>query len=100
MSTTQIHRPTAWGAEVLGTGWLVLAGCGTAVLAGDQVGFAGVAAAERPFVAEARVGWATLGRTGECVRIPEAPIVIVRLHAAGSLAFPILPVMRPIDRKV
>mgnify|MGYP003334350432 CR=1 FL=1 len=45
MSTTQIHRPTAWGAEVLGTGWLVLAGCGTAVLAGDQVGFAGVAAA-------------------------------------------------------
>jgi len=33
------------GAEALGTGWLVLVGCGTAVLAGDDVGFAGVALA-------------------------------------------------------
>ncbi|WP_139983953.1 aquaporin Z [Nocardioides litoris] len=33
------------GAEALGTAWLVLLGCGTAVLAGDQVGFAGVALA-------------------------------------------------------
>ena len=32
-------------AEALGTFWLVLGGCGTAVLAGDQVGFAGVALA-------------------------------------------------------
>lgn len=46
MSTsTATVRPSAWGAEVLGTAWLVLAGCGTAVLAGDEVGFAGVAAA-------------------------------------------------------
>ena len=43
MSTsTATIRPSAWGAEVLGTAWLVLAGCGTAVLAGDKVGFAGV----------------------------------------------------------
>ena len=46
MSTTSTTvRPSAWGAETLGTAWLVLAGCGTAVLAGDRVGFAGVAAA-------------------------------------------------------
>ncbi|WP_299053002.1 aquaporin Z [uncultured Nocardioides sp.] len=32
-------------AEAVGTGWLVLIGCGTAVLAGDEVGFAGVALA-------------------------------------------------------
>jgi aquaporin Z len=32
-------------AEALGTFWLVLGGCGTAVLAGEQVGFAGVALA-------------------------------------------------------
>ncbi|MDO9378481.1 MAG: aquaporin Z [Nocardioidaceae bacterium] len=33
------------GAEALGTFWLVLGGCGAAVLAGDQIGFAGIAAA-------------------------------------------------------
>lgn len=33
------------GAEALGTFWLVLGGCGTAVLAGDQVGYVGVALA-------------------------------------------------------
>lgn len=33
------------GAELLGTFWLVLGGCGTAVLAGEAVGAAGVAAA-------------------------------------------------------
>lgn len=38
-------RRRAWAVEALGTGWLVLAGCGTAVLAGDQVGPAGIAAA-------------------------------------------------------
>jgi aquaporin Z len=32
-------------AEALGTFWLVLGGCGTAVLAGSHVGFGGVAAA-------------------------------------------------------
>jgi aquaporin Z len=32
-------------AEAMGTFWLVLAGCGTAVLAGDEVGFVGVALA-------------------------------------------------------
>lgn len=32
-------------AEVFGTFWLVLGGCGTAVLAGEYVGFAGVALA-------------------------------------------------------
>lgn len=33
------------GAEAIGTFWLVLGGCGTAVLAGAHVGFGGVAAA-------------------------------------------------------
>ncbi len=33
------------GAEALGTFWLVLGGCGTAVLAGDDVGILGVALA-------------------------------------------------------
>lgn len=33
------------GAEFLGTFWLVLGGCGTAVLAGDTVGYTGVALA-------------------------------------------------------
>ena len=33
------------GAELLGTFWLVLGGCGTAVLAGDEVGYLGVALA-------------------------------------------------------
>jgi aquaporin Z len=33
------------GAEVFGTFWLVLGGCGTAVLAGSQVGFHGIALA-------------------------------------------------------
>ena len=33
------------GAEALGTFWLVLGGCGTAIFAGDQVGYAGVALA-------------------------------------------------------
>lgn len=43
MSTpTMTHR---LGAEALGTFILVLGGCGTAVLAGEHVGFAGVAAA-------------------------------------------------------
>jgi aquaporin Z len=35
----------ALGAEVFGTFWLVLGGCGTAVLAGSQVGFLGVSLA-------------------------------------------------------
>ncbi|MGJ7440183.1 aquaporin Z [Aquipuribacter sp. MA13-6] len=34
-----------WGAELLGTFWLVLGGCGTAVIAGGDVGFVGVALA-------------------------------------------------------
>lgn len=33
------------GAEAFGTFWLVLVGCGTAVLAGDEVGYLGVALA-------------------------------------------------------
>lgn len=33
------------GAEVFGTFWLVLGGCGTAVLAGNQVGYSGIALA-------------------------------------------------------
>lgn len=45
MGATTAVRPSAWGAEVVGTAWLVLAGCGTAVLAGDRVGYAGIAAA-------------------------------------------------------
>lgn len=43
--TLTTARRRAWAAEALGTGWLVLAGCGTAVLAGDEVGTAGIAAA-------------------------------------------------------
>ncbi|WP_456698484.1 aquaporin Z [Aeromicrobium sp. P5_D10] len=43
MSTpTTAHK---LGAEALGTFWLVLGGVGTAVLAGEQVGFGGIAAA-------------------------------------------------------
>ena len=40
--TTSIQR---LGAEAFGTFWLVLGGCGTAVLAGEHVGFLGVALA-------------------------------------------------------
>jgi len=35
--------PRKLGAEALGTFWLVLGGCGAAVLAGSHIGFAGVA---------------------------------------------------------
>jgi aquaporin Z len=41
-STTTAAR---LGAEILGTFWLVLGGCGTAVLAGDDVGTLGIALA-------------------------------------------------------
>jgi len=34
-----------WGAEALGTFWLVFGGCGTAIFAGKEVGFAGIALA-------------------------------------------------------
>jgi len=45
-TTTAEPRLTArLAAETVGTFWLVLAGCGTAVLAGDEVGFLGVALA-------------------------------------------------------
>ncbi len=37
--------PRRLGAELLGTFWLVLGGCGTAVLAGHEVGFLGVSLA-------------------------------------------------------
>ncbi|MEQ4498315.1 aquaporin Z [Nocardioides kribbensis] len=37
--------PVRLAAETVGTFWLVLAGCGTAVLAGDEVGYLGVALA-------------------------------------------------------
>ncbi len=39
---TQVQK---WGAEALGTFWLVLGGCGTAIFAGEEVGFLGVALA-------------------------------------------------------
>lgn len=43
MSTpTTAHK---LGAETLGTFWLVLGGCGTAIFAGDKVGFFGIALA-------------------------------------------------------
>lgn len=49
MSATDITAtpalPVRMSAEALGTFWLVFAGCGTAVLAGDKVGFAGIALA-------------------------------------------------------
>jgi aquaporin Z len=38
-------RAARLGAEALGTFWLVLGGCGTAVLAGDDVGILGIALA-------------------------------------------------------
>ena len=43
--TTSPTTAQRLGAEALGTFWLVLGGCGTAVLAGDQVGYVGVALA-------------------------------------------------------
>ncbi|KAA1373692.1 aquaporin Z [Aeromicrobium fastidiosum] len=47
MNDLTTHPTTAQklGAELLGTFWLVLGGCGTAVLAGDVVGPGGIAAA-------------------------------------------------------
>jgi aquaporin Z len=45
MSATAHPLTHRAGAEALGTAWLVLIGCGTAILAGDRVGFAGVALA-------------------------------------------------------
>jgi len=45
---TLISSPTQaqkWGAEALGTFWLVFGGCGTAIFAGDNVGYLGVALA-------------------------------------------------------
>ena len=44
-STPAYSMPRRLGAEAFGTFWLVLAGCGTAVLAGDAVGNAGIALA-------------------------------------------------------
>jgi len=41
-SPTQAQK---WGAEALGTFWLVFGGCGTAIFAGENVGFLGVALA-------------------------------------------------------
>ncbi|WP_370247898.1 aquaporin Z [Nocardioides sp.] len=43
-ATWTTHR-TAWAAEAVGTGWLVLAGCGAAVVAGDEIGPFGIALA-------------------------------------------------------
>lgn len=43
--TTQPSTSQKLAAELLGTFWLVLGGCGTAVLAGDRVGAPGIAAA-------------------------------------------------------
>ena len=42
MDATMTRR---WSAEAIGTFWLVLGGCGTAVIAGEDVGFLGVALA-------------------------------------------------------
>jgi aquaporin Z len=44
-STSTSALSARLGAEALGTFWLVLGGCGTAVLAGDDVGIVGVALA-------------------------------------------------------
>jgi len=41
----EAELPRRLGAELFGTFWLVLGGCGTAVLAGVHVGFAGVSLA-------------------------------------------------------
>jgi len=43
--TSSPTRAQKWGAEALGTFWLVLGGCGTAIFAGEYVGFAGIALA-------------------------------------------------------
>ena len=66
----------------------------------DRVDAGGVATAERPFVTEARVGRATLGRTSECGCIPEASVLIVCIHTDGSPRFSALPVMRQIGSGV
>lgn len=44
-SATTPAQSARLGAEALGTFWLVLGGCGTAVLAGDDVGILGIALA-------------------------------------------------------
>ena len=65
-------------AEALGTFWLVLGGCGTAVLAGSHVGFGGVAAA---FGLTVLTGAFALGRiSGGHFN----PAVTVGLWAAGK----------------
>ncbi|MGO1073887.1 aquaporin Z [Inquilinus sp. CA228] len=65
-------------AEALGTFWLVLGGCGTAVLAGSHVGFGGVAAA---FGLTVLTGAYALGRiSGGHFN----PAVTVGLWAAGK----------------
>ncbi len=47
MNTLTSSPTTAqkWGAEALGTFWLVFGGCGTAIFAGKEVGFLGIALA-------------------------------------------------------
>jgi len=65
-------------AEALGTFWLVLGGCGTAVLAGSHVGFGGVAAA---FGLTVLTGAYALGRiSGGHFN----PAITVGLWAAGK----------------
>ena len=43
--TREVHMVKRMVAEFAGTFWIVLGGCGTAVLAGEYVGFLGIALA-------------------------------------------------------
>lgn len=94
--------PTRLGAEVLGTFWLVLVGCGTAVLAGDDVGFLGVALAFGLAVLTAAyaVGHLSGGHFNPAItlglavarRFPlkDVPLYVVAQVAGGSLAGAVL----------
>ena len=72
---------TRLGAEALGTFWLVLGGCGTAVLAGDDVGITGIALA---FGFAMLTGWYAFGAVSGA---HFNPAVSVGLATAGRFSW-------------